>query len=169
MGRGESVTWHVISDVAGMPRSVAVTRPAGAADRWLLRAGGDSIEMTITSNGAAATSLRWSAAGAAPALVDRPDQLASLYSAPHRVGDASFKEAGGSMMGNEVVRVPAGNFRARHASIHEGTTTWHFYIARSVPGGVVKMEEFADGEESPQLTLELQEYKRVKQDPAATP
>lgn len=166
---GESVTWNVISDPPGAPRSLVVTRPAGTTDRWILRAREETVELTLNSNGSAATSLRWTATGAAPVVIDAPEALRSLYTAPHRLSEPEFSASGGTLMGNEVVRVPAGNFRARHGLVRAGAFTRHFYVAHSVPGGVVKMEEFANGADHPALILELEEFTRLKPETAPAP
>lgn len=85
-------------------------------------------------------------------------------------GDASFTAQGGTFLGNEVLRVPAGEFRARHGVLVKDGRSWHLYLVRTVPGGVAKAEMFLEGAMDPALVFELDEYVRLPRkpgDPAA--
>lgn len=80
-------------------------------------------------------------------------------------GEASFTAAGGTFLGNEVVRIPAGEFRARHATLTKEGSVWHLYLVRTIPGGVAKAERFEQGSMEPSLILELDDYTRLKKAP----
>lgn len=87
-------------------------------------------------------------------------------------GDASFAALGGTFLGNEVLRVPAGEFRARHGVLVKDGRSWHLYLVRTVPGGVAKAELFPEGAMDPALVFELDEYVRLPRkpgDPAPAP
>lgn len=80
-------------------------------------------------------------------------------------GEAAFAAAGGSFLGNEVVRVPAGEFRARHATLAKDGGVWHLYLVRTIPGGVAKAERFESDAMEPSLILELDDYTRLQKTP----
>lgn len=75
--------------------------------------------------------------------------------------DASFTAAGGTFLGNEVLRVPAGEFRARHAVLAAPGRNWHLYLVRTVPGGIAKVEMFPDGAADPTVIYELDDFTRL--------
>jgi hypothetical protein len=105
--------------------------------------------------------VRWQVTPAEPTrLLDEKQAVASSS------GDATFSAAGGTFLGNEVLRVPAGEFRARHGVIAKDGATWHLYLVRTVPGGVAKAEKFLEGEMDPALVYELDEFVRLPRRPA---
>lgn len=77
-------------------------------------------------------------------------------------GEAGFAAIGGRFLGNEVLRVPAGEFRARHAVVPgEKGVVWHLYLVRTVPGGIAKVEMFKGGAIDPALVMELDDATRL--------
>lgn len=163
---GERLTWHTFGDPATPWREVRVVHDASAPDRWQISGGTLTLDVTLSADRRFARSI--ARLEAKPAVLDSAG-AAAVYSAPSFVDDTSFTQEGGVMLGNEVVRVPAGAFRARHGTVKREGFVWHFYLARSVPGGVVKMEKFADGAESAALVMELEEFTRLKTDAPSAP
>lgn len=112
-------------------------------------------------------SVRWQVTPPEPTrLLDEKPAVASSS------GDASFAAMGGTFLGNEVLRVPAGEFRARHGVLVKDGRSWHLYLVRTVPGGVAKAEMFLEGAMDPALVYELDEFVRLPRkpgDPAPAP
>lgn len=163
---GERLTWHTFGDPATPWREVRVVHDAAAPDRWQITGGTLTLDVTLSADRRSARSI--ARVEMKPAVLDSAG-AAAVYSAPSFVDDASFAQEGGAMLGNEVVRVPAGAFRARHATVKRDGFVWHFYVARSVPGGVVKIEKFADGADAAALVMELEEFTRLKTDAPSAP
>jgi hypothetical protein len=107
---------------------------------------------------------RWTVLAGHPAGKRRQAEVPIAVAASN--GEAAFTAAGGSFLGNEVLRVPAGEFRARHAMIAAPGKSWHLYLVRTVPGGVAKVELFPEGAMDPVLVMELDDFTRVKPAPA---
>ncbi len=127
------------------------------------------IDLVLAPARAKALRLAWREPGKKEVVLTRDEDLAAVFPAVIVVDEAGFIAAGGSFVGNEVVRVPAGEFRARHAVISRDGGTWHYYIARAVPGGVVKLERFGEGENDPSTTIELDEFTRLPKSEAPAP
>lgn len=168
---GERLRWRVLA--MGSPDIVIEVKRSEPPDRWIVSSGPNerslsrSVTAELAPDGATATKLSWKD-GSAPAIEIDSARIASLFPRATLADESGFTAAGGSLMGPEVVRVPAGDFRARHAVIDQGGTLWHYYVARSVPGGVVKAERFEGGANDPSLTMELLEYTKLPK-PAPTP
>lgn len=164
---GERLVWRVRA--TGAPDMVidlarGQSHPAAPGGTWLVAANGAEIEIDLDVTGAA-TKLAWKKGASTPATLSDRDAIAKVMPerAPH--GEESFVTAGGTFVGNEVVRVPAGEFRARHGLLARGGSTFHVYVARSVPGGLVKLEEFREGALDPVLVLELEDFEKAKKEP----
>jgi len=168
---GERLRWRVSS--MGTPDMVIeMARGEGEPAHWTLSVGAvDAKELpekaTVDLDGAAteATRVEWSPAGSKPRTLAKPADLASVFPRAEPLEEAAFVATGGTFLGNEVVRVAAGEFRARHATLNRGGAVWHFYVARTVPGGVVKLERFAPGAADPSLTMELEDFTKLKRPP----
>lgn len=102
-------------------------------------------------------SLTWTVVrdGSSERLVELPTALSGSGN------DATFSAAGGSFLGNEVLRVTAGDFRARHAVVVGDGRTWHLYLVRTVPGGIAKAEMIPDGTNDPTIVYELDAFTRI--------
>lgn len=160
---GERVVWRVRA--TGTPDVVidvgrGQPTPDAPGGTWLYEARGAQITLGVDTNGVA-TRLSWRKASKV-ATLDDPKEIAKVVP-PRPVSDeASFTAAGGTFVGNEVVRVPYGEFRARHGLLTRDGSTFHVYIARSVPGGLIKLEEFRQGAIDPTLVLELEDFEKPK-------
>lgn len=127
------------------------------------------IDLVLTPGRAKALRLAWREPGRKEVVLTRDEDLAAVFPPAIVADEPGFIAAGGSFVGNEVVRVPAGEFRARHAVITRDGGVWHYYIARSVPGGVVKLERFGEGENDPSTTIELDDFTRLAKPEAPAP
>lgn len=162
---GERVRW-LITARSFPDRFLDVARDA-SADRWTLVAGHPSaprrtlvaslVEGRIESLAISGTDVRSSE-------TRRERDLEAIVppAIVGTAGEASFAAIGGRILGNEVLRVPAGEFRARHATVPgEGGVTWHLYLVRTVPGGIAKVEMFKRGATDPSLVMELDDSTRL--------
>lgn len=119
------------------------------------------IDLVLEPARAKALRVAWRDGSGKEVVLTRDEDLAAVFPAAIVADEPGFIAAGGTFVGNEVVRVPAGEFRARHAVIARDGGTWHYYIARSVPGGVVKLELFAEGANDPSTVIELDDFTRL--------
>ena len=171
---GERLRWVTSGNAALPERFFEVRRGTADADgtqRWTLAAGAPDRVSHRVALGVAAdriTSIAFAAKDATPETMTQPPDIARV--APPAsffptANEATFTAAGGTFLGNEVVRVPAGEFRARHGVVTAGATTWHLYVVRAVPGGLVKAERFDAGSDEPSLVLELDEFEKLAPPP----
>ena len=168
---GERVRWRV-GATAGPDLVIEVVRRESDGT-WIVKSGTETsftrtVEADLAPDGATASRLAWTGAkGKTVTITDAPT-LIDLYPTAKRVDETTFAAAGGRLLGNEVVRVAAGEFRARHEVLDANGATWHFYVARAVPGGLVKIEKFEPGALDPSATWELEDFYKLPK-PAPTP
>ncbi len=153
---GERVVWRVRA--TGAPDLVIDLERRQSS--WLVTGNGAEITLVLDSAGNV-TTVGWKKGASSASLAD-PAQIAKVTPARAASDEATFAAAGGTFVGNEVVRVPAGEFRARHGLLSRETSTFHVYVARSVPGGLVKLEEFRGNEIDPVLIVELEDFAKAK-------
>jgi len=166
MKPGERVAWFVtVEPPSTSMRRVIVARDAKEPARWHVARLPQAamLDVALSADGSRAESIAWSTSGATPVVVSSSAGLASLWTPPLMFTDSSFSAAGGTFGGNEVVRVPAGVFRARHGILKRDGADWHLYVARGVPGGLVKVERFPEGSSAPSLVLELDGFTRLRE------
>lgn len=170
---GERLRWRVAATaVPDLVIEVRRSEPGSTAgtENWSVATiSGPKKEIDLVLAPARAKALRvaWRDGAAAEVVLTRDEDLAAVFPPAIVADEPGFVAAGGTFVGNEVVRVPAGEFRARHAVISRDGGTWHYYIARSVPGGVVKLELFPQGSNDPSTTIELDEFTRLPKPPEA--
>lgn len=175
---GERLRWRVLAmTTADLVIEAARGEPpddptAGNArvERWTVTGGdGSTLVADVAQGGGALARLVVRDPGKPPVTVLDPAALRAVWSAPVLLHGTAFEAAGGRFLGNEVVRVGAGDFRARHAVIARDGYTWHLYVARSVPGGLVKLERFPAGAMQPDAVLELDDFTRLPTAPPPPP
>lgn len=171
---GERLRWRVAATaVPDLVIEVRRSEPGSTpgTENWsVTTTSGPKKEIDLVLAPARAKALRvaWRDGAAKEVVITRDEDLAAVFPPAIVADEAGFVAAGGTFVGNEVVRVPAGEFRARHAVIARDGGTWHYYIARSVPGGVVKLELFPQGSNDPSTTIELDDFTRLAK-PAEAP
>lgn len=168
MQPGEKLTWLVTTEPPSKLRHVSLARDRDGVEVRALHGSG-SLVVALGGDAAQVTSIAWQSSGASPVVIGPGADLDALWTPPALYVDSSFKAAGGTFFGNEVVRVPAGTFRARHGLLRRKGIDWHFYVARAVPGGLVKLERFPEGATSATLVLELESFTRNKRPPPPPP
>ena len=166
MRPGERVRW-LITARSFPDRFLDVSRDAGT-DRWTLVSGHPSsprrtLVATMGADGRVAT-LAISGKDLPLSETRRAADLEAIVPAAiaGTAGEAGFAGIGGRFLGNEVLRVPAGEFRARHATVPGAHgAVWHLYLVRTVPGGIAKVEMFKSGAIDPALVMELDDSTRL--------
>lgn len=169
---GERLVWVVTSpDFPERILEVSRLPDASVSDHWKLSGGHPSgtrrsVELRREA-GSGAVRLTTSVAGDVAENAAMQALLASRAAVAGSGNEASFTAAGGTFLGNEVLRVPAGEFRARHAVLPAPGRNWHLYLVRTVPGGIAKIEMFPDGATDPTVLYELDDFTRLpRTDPA---
>lgn len=166
---GEKLVWVVTSpDFPDRILEVARIADETVPDHWKLTGGHPSAQrrtVEVLRDGGAGP-------GAARLTMSLPADVAAENAAMQQIlvsrsaiagsgGDVSFAASGGTFLGNEVLRVPAGEFRARHAVIASPGRNWHLYLVRTVPGGIAKVEMIPDGATDPTVVYELDDFTRL--------
>ena len=163
---GERIVWIVTSpDFPERILEVSRVVDPQTPEHWKIAGGhpsGNRRTVEIQREGVGAARLALSLPNDVLAENEAMQQLLVSRAAIAGSGsDASFTAAGGTFLGNEVLRVPAGEFRARHAVIATPGRNWHLYLVRTVPGGIAKVEMFPDGATDPTVIFELDDFTRL--------
>lgn len=174
---GERVVWVVTSpDFPDRILEVSRLADASVPEHWKLLGGHPSLGNArrsveiLLDGGATPGPARLSITMPADVVAENAamrELLGNRSAIAGTANEASFTAAGGKFLGNEVLRVPAGEFRARHAVLSAPGTDWHLYLVRTVPGGIAKAEMFPNGANDPTIVYELDSFTRLpRADPA---